>query len=396
MLQLYGRRACLDECLLDSRIDDARGAGRAGRGAARAANCASLRRVATNERDWRGSAPGAASRGDFKFTLARETMAVSFQLARVVAALLLAPIASSTDSVPSSALPAHRNPVLCVPRSSRGLADGNRQPRADVPCDGWGELRSVLGSDFQLDGYPLGKTPVAQWPQGFFGLLAGPLLAVHSLTLQLGSAGYAELATPVVIDLGGWSPSSLRGGARRTTTFDRRRTDHTMETFWVPVLRKLLPLVERVTLRGFGPELSVRTYVGSYGPQGWLRLELHQGPYPPTFQGIIPNATVLEMAALHDARWSSSPAQCATNQGLDVPSEAIAEALKSTEANDYFETNNGVPARIPYACMWRASIDALLSDPERVVFFTAGHGVEVLVAKRNLEIAGEMTALWRR
>jgi hypothetical protein len=94
------------------------------------------------------------------------------------------------------------------------------------------------------------------------------------------------------------------------------------------------------------------------------------------------------MAALHDARWSSSPAQCATNQGLDVPSEAIAEALKSTEANDYFETNNGVPARIPYACMWRASIDALLSDPERVVFFTAGHGVEVLVAKRNLEIAG--------
>lgn len=304
----------------------------------------------------------------------------------LVALVLPLIVATSTDG----ALEVHRNPVLCAARASRGLARLPREPRADAPtqCDGWKELQSALGSDFQLDGYPLGKTPVAQWPQGFFGLLAGPLLVVHSLTLQLGSAGYTELSKPVVVDLGGWSPSSLRGGARRTTAFDRRRTDHTMETFWLPILRQLLPLVERLTLRGFGPELSLQTYVGSYGPQGWLRLELHQGAYPPAFQDIIPDATVLEMASLHDARWASAPAECATNQGLDVPTEAVAEALRSTDANGYFGSKSGVAARIPYACMWRASVDALISDPERVVFFTAGSGVEVLVAKRNLEIAG--------
>ena len=76
-------------------------------------------------------------------------------------------------------------------------------------------------------------------------------------------------------------------------------------------LRRLLPSVERVAVRGIGPE-APSLAATAMRPDGWLTLELVNGVYAPP--AVAADVTLLENSGMHDDLWPSDGG-CVSDKG---------------------------------------------------------------------------------
>ena len=143
-------------------------------------------------------------------------------------------------------------------------------------------------------------------------------------------------------------------------------------------LRRLLPRVKSMLIRGYGPEVPdvPRT---SLREDGWLSLELHAGPYA-KLSSPAPTITLAENAGIQDGFWPTD-APCADPAGTAV----LRPELGKTKAARTGQRK--VAAAMPLACHWRPTIE-LLRDSGRLVFVTSYNSHEHLKTLRNLRSIG--------
>lgn len=155
-------------------------------------------------------------------------------------------------------------------------------------------------------------------------------------------------------------------------------------------LRRLLPLVESVTVRGYGPE-APPVGLTPLRDDGWLSLELHPGLY--TRPSVpAPTITLLENSGLHDGGFWPSDGDCISDKGCLCTTEgcvsnrslAVAEQRQFVGAHGSgMWSTDGVPL----SCYWRATIE-LLRDSGRPVFATSYQSHEHMVAVENVQSVG--------
>ena len=207
------------------------------------------------------------------------------------------------------------------------------------------------------------------------------LTIVDALRLALGDGAYRVRRAPVVVDMVGWAfhwmPRREEDGTSHTMgvlPWDgalQRSTRRFWGTRIGDVLRAMLPLVERVTVRGYGPEAPLVEET-PMRDDGWLRLELHPGPYsrmsePP------PTLTLLENSGMHDDLWPSDGG-CISDKG-DFPSFSHAELHR--------RITSGSTEGVGLGCFWRETVE-MMRDSGRLIFATSYSSHEHLAAVTNL------------
>lgn len=148
------------------------------------------------------------------------------------------------------------------------------------------------------------------------------LTIVDVLRRTLGDAAYAARTEPVVVDMVGWAfhwtvREEVDGTSNtvEVATWDAGLQRAT-RLFWGAqiggALRRMLPLVESVTIRGYGPEAPAvaRTTLRE---DNWLHLELYTGIYD-RLSEPAPSLTLLENSGMHDDLWPSDGG-CISDKG---------------------------------------------------------------------------------
>jgi hypothetical protein len=140
-------------------------------------------------------------------------------------------------------------------------------------------------------------------------------------------------------------------------------------------LRRLLPLVESVSIRGIGPEAPPLPPI-PLRADGWLSLELIPGVYHP-HMGEGADLTLLENSGLHDDLWPSDGG-CVSDKGLfpSLSGEELAARVGS-----------GRLAGLGLGCLWRASVEAMV-ESGRTFWATSYQSHEHLLAMLNLKSVG--------
>lgn len=214
--------------------------------------------------------------------------------------------------------------------------------------------------------------------------LTTALTIVEILRTTLG-ADYASRTAPVTIDVIGWAfhwtERAEVEGTSNTVEVSVWDTELQRDTrrFWGAriggALRRMLPLVESVTVRGYGPE-APRVERTPLRDDGWLSLELYPGVYD-RLSEPAPTLTLLENSGMHDDLWPSDGG-CVSDKGeLDVMSKAELEGRKAA----------GNTEGVGLGCMWRDTIE-LLRDSGRLVHATSYSSHEHMLAVENLRAIG--------
>ena len=250
--------------------------------------------------------------------------------------------------------------------ASRGWADGDEEP---VTAD--------VGANGELDP----KSAHAELTSS----ITTALTIADTLRLTLGDQAYAERTAPVTVDMVGWAFHwTAREEVEGTSnTIEVAAWDATLQREtrlrWGAhiggALRRLLPRVEAITVRGYGPE-APRVNRTALRADGWLSLELYPGVYdrlsePP------PTLTLLENSGMHDDLWPSDGG-CVSDKG-ELPRTSAAELARRTA--------NGETEGVGLGCLWRATVE-LLRDSGRLVWATSYSSHEHLAAVGNLRAVG--------
>ena len=155
------------------------------------------------------------------------------------------------------------------------------------------------------------------------------------------------------------------------------RVQEATRVFWGAqigaALRRMLPLVPRFLVRGFGPE-APQLAPTKLDEDGWLVLELFPGLYEAPSEPP-PTLTLLENSGLHDDYWPSDGG-CVSFNGRHL-SEAALRARKAA----------GELEGVGLGCLWRETVE-LLRETGRPVFATSYQSHEHLSALENLLAIG--------
>lgn len=211
------------------------------------------------------------------------------------------------------------------------------------------------------------------------GHLTTALAIVDALRLALGDDAFETRTAPVTVDLIGWAfhwEDSATDGSREVPRWAdvEGMTAYHMGEMRGAVLRRLLPRVRALTIRGYGPEVP-RVPPTSMRDDGWLTLELHPGLYSPTQPP--PTATLIENSGLMDGYWPSEGG-CLSEHGVRDPQAGVRMVAAAS--------GSWVKQRVPLACMWRDTIEALRDDG-RMVYVTSYQSHEHLRTLRLLRSA---------
>lgn len=218
--------------------------------------------------------------------------------------------------------------------------------------------------------------------------LTTALTIVEALRLSLGGEAYAARTAAVRVDVVGWAfhwvEREVEEGTSNTVTVTPwdESTAALTALFWGDqiggALRRLLPLVESVSVRGVGPEAPALPPT-PLRADGWLTLELVPGVYTPEIApgGAIADLTLLENSGLHDDLWPSGGG-CVSDKGLfaSLSGEELASRVGS-----------GKLAGVGLGCLWRSSVEAMVASG-RTFWATSYQSHEHLLAILNLESVG--------
>ena len=187
------------------------------------------------------------------------------------------------------------------------------------------------------------------------------------LRLLLGREAYAGRTEPVTIDVIGWAFTWLERPEGEETSMTEKihawdaelqaATKLIWGTYIGDTLRRFLPLVRSVTIRGYGPE-APEVALTSLRDDGWLSLELHQGLYTEPSQPP-PTLTLLENSGLHDGGFWPSDGGCISDRGCLCTTEGCItdRSLPVAEQRKYVGDHGsgkwsraGVPLRCATLC----------------------------------------------
>jgi hypothetical protein len=206
---------------------------------------------------------------------------------------------------------------------------------------------------------------------------ATPMVIMQALRLSLGDEAFAARTSPLVIDLLGYVPWRDRHHSHayvlpwEVVAEDTRAV---LGSRMGDTLKRLLPRVEHVLIRGYGPECP-RVPRTSLRDDGWLDLELFPGFYAPTHPP--PDLTLIEQGGLHDGTWISGEKYCGDPLGTAMTPADLRRGLKTVL------TGKAMDHVLVLPCMWRQSIEALRDDG-RLVFVTDYHEHEHRGTLNNL------------
>ncbi|KAL1529053.1 hypothetical protein AB1Y20_000016 [Prymnesium parvum] len=291
------------------------------------------------------------------------------------------------------------NVILQCQREQRPLADSAPLASAPPTCS-WEEYESFLaaaGLDWLDD--PAAKASAGGTAQ-LSSYASTATTIAEALRLLLGNEAYATRTEAVTIDVIGWAFTwRERPEAEETSmtdvvhAWDAQLQAETRLVWGMHVgdaLRRLLPRVEAVLVRGFGPE-APSVDVTPLRQDGWLSLELRPGLYE-TASEPAPTLTLLENSGLHDGGVWPSDADCLSDKGCVCTTRgcvanrslAVKEQLQLVEADDErVWSRRGVPL----SCYWRQTIE-LLVGTGRPVLATSYQSHEHLLAIHNLRALG--------
>ena len=331
---------------------------------------------------------------------------------------------------------AERNVILPCAAGNYTFADHPRLALADPVCS-WHDYTNFLASegldwaDEPIQLYGIDQSSASTTKMSMQAELTSAMTTALSLAdmlrLQLGDEAYASYAEPVTIDVIGWAfhwldRSQISGtsmtseapewtdelqAAPRTHTHTRthehmhmhmhtctctcthaharahahtgraERVQEATRVFWGAqigaALRRMLPLVPRFLVRGFGPE-APQLAPTKLDEDGWLVLELFPGLYEAPSEPP-PTLTLLENSGLHDDYWPSDGG-CVSFNGRHL-SEAALRARKAA----------GELEGVGLGCLWRETVE-LLRETGRPVFATSYQSHEHLSALENLLAIG--------
>lgn len=211
------------------------------------------------------------------------------------------------------------------------------------------------------------------------------LTIANSLRLTLGDQAYASRTEAITVDVIGWAFHWMarEEAAGTSSTVETMSWDaelqHSTAFFWGAAigdaLRRMLPLVESVTVRGYGPEAPnvPRTALRA---DGWLNLELYSGVYE-SMSEPAPTLTLLENPGLHDDLWPSDGG-CVSDKG----------ELRVTSAGELSaRLASGSTRGVGLGCLWRSTVEMLVLS-RRLIWVTNYQSHEQMLAIDNLRGIG--------
>ena len=208
------------------------------------------------------------------------------------------------------------------------------------------------------------------------------LTIADALRLTLGNEAYRSRTEPVTIDVVGWAfhwldRSDVTDTSMTAEAPDWPDVEQATRLFWGvqigDALRRMLPLVESVAVRGYGPE-APRLPPTALRDDGWLTLELVPGLYE-TPSEPAPTLTLLENSGLHDDYWPSDGG-CVSDKGRHLSEAELRRRASSGELDG-----------VGLGCLWRKTVE-LLVRAARPVWATSYTSHEHLGALENLRAAG--------
>ena len=209
------------------------------------------------------------------------------------------------------------------------------------------------------------RLTVADHRMEMTGHLTTALAIVDALRLALGDEAFETRTAAVTVDMIGWAfhwEDQLEDGSRPMAKWSevKSMTSYHMGNMRGAVLRRLLPKVRALTIRGYGPE-APHVPSAAMGDDGWLSLELHPGLYTPTQPP--PTATLIENSGLMDGFWPIEGG-CLSEQGAAFPTIELRRRVAASS------TGSWVEHKVPLSCLWRETIEALRDDG-RMVYVTS-------------------------
>mmetsp|Transcript_5507 Transcript_5507/g.18477 ORF Transcript_5507/g.18477 Transcript_5507/m.18477 type:complete len:690 (+) Transcript_5507:2-2071(+) len=213
--------------------------------------------------------------------------------------------------------------------------------------------------------------------------LTTALTIVEALRLSLGDEAYASRTAAVDVDVVGWAfdwvERPVEEGTSNTVTVTpwedvAAATAERWGSLIGGALRRLLPSVERVAVRGIGPE-APSLAATAMRPDGWLTLELVNGVYAPP--AVAADVTLLENSGMHDDLWPSDGG-CVSDKGTFAI--LTAAQLSSRVAA-------GRLGGLGLGCLWRSSVEAMVASG-RLFWATSYQSHEHLLAVANLRGVG--------
>ena len=287
---------------------------------------------------------------------------------------------------------ADANVILPCAAGNYTFADSPRLASAEPVCS-WHDYTNFLAGEgldwadepiqlFGIDQSSASTTKISMQAE-LTSAMTTALSLAEMLRLALGDEAYASYAEPVTVDVIGWAFHWLDRSQVFGTSMTSDAPEWTDElqeatrVFWGAqigaALRRMLPLVPRFTVRGFGPE-APRVAPTKLDDDGWLVLELIPGLYEAPSEPP-PTLTLLENSGLHDDYWPSDGG-CVSDKGRHL-SEAALRARKAA----------GDLEGVGLGCLWRETVE-LLRDGGRPVFATSYQSHEHLSALENLLAIG--------
>jgi len=203
--------------------------------------------------------------------------------------------------------------------------------------------------------------------------------------LTLGEEQYKGRTERVTIDVVGWAfywverpVATGTSNTVETTEWDEI-TQVATQFYWGSriggILRRMLPRVEAITVRGYGPEAPSLSLT-PLRDDGWLSLELHAGVYA-SMSEPEPTITLLENSGMHDDLWPSDGGCVSDKQEFQILSAA--ELRRRTHEGDLEAVGLG--------CLWRETIE-LMINAGRLIWATSYQSHEHLQAIINLRGVG--------
>ena len=219
------------------------------------------------------------------------------------------------------------------------------------------------------------------------GHLTTALAIVDALRLALGDEALEKRTAPVTVDMIGWAfhwedqdweikSTHARPLAKWSEVKDKTR-NYVGDTLGA-VLRRLLPKVRALTIRGYGPE-APRVPSAAMRDDGWLSLELYPGLYKPTQP--TPTATLIENSGLMDGFWPIEGG-CLSEQGNALPATELERRRVAASSTGSYREH-----ALPLSCLWRETIEALRDDG-RMVYVTSYMSHEHLLTIDQLRSVG--------
>eukprot|EP00966_Prymnesium_polylepis_P321940 7378218-Prymnesium_polylepis.2 len=252
---------------------------------------------------------------------------------------------------------------LCAYAGCSSLIEPRSALAQTCTWDDYESFLAVSGLDWTDD--PVTKRMIAESsPKELTLYITTAVSIAEMLRHSLGDEAFSVRTEPVTIDVIGWAFTWVpRPEEDEETSMTEMVHEWTAELnaatrlVWGAqigdTLRRLLPLVKSVTVRGYGPE-APQVDLTPLRDDGWLSLELHHGLYTQPSEPA-PTITLLENSGLHDGGFWPSDADCISDKGCLCTTDGCItnRSLPVVEQRQFIgEHGSGIwsPSGVPLRC----------------------------------------------